>query len=634
MIRSLCTLACTSLLAGSLLAEEYRPWQSLDDETVLSVSVSQHAQVREAYAASALGSKLNAEIMVQRIEDYLRQQQPDIYQQLTAGMTMFGFEFKDIPGLVSGAFGGALKLRSSAGSEDAPDYTGIIWFTPGADLNQRLLRALEMGLQLQDGPEERQVTRWDHQVGDHTVIELRGPAVETAYVYDDEGNMQVEDRPASGDPSFLVVMDGDRLLLSIQPRRDDSSEDQQRLMSFVHASGDQQVRAFGQRVVESASLSAQLRLEGPAQLEVYGDIERLLSLIPEDDEGPRFGPSPQDLIQAFGLNSLRMAGLRNTFMHNRMLTNLFIEAAAPRQGILGIVDQEPVSRQLPGWMQDSVMDGQVLRLDLAKVYEVIRATLVAIEPMAEQQFNEVNQGASMFLGSDIPTILGAFGDVHEVVTFPKTAEEIAAAEETMDPNDPTSMDNPFDVRLAWVMNARNPDLVAHVISTAAPMMGMQMVEEQGYTGFRLEEPMIGLSAGLFHGNDQVIITMGEGVAERALNLQRNPPQASEQLANNDQFLALQAELPQHPIVSFSYQNTAQSVRESMGLWNTLFTAAAGEVIAELGMHHDEEGVEAFTSSTLPDREDFANAFGITVQQLYVNSQGIGGNLIMELPPKE
>ncbi|TVR11303.1 MAG: hypothetical protein EA401_11100 [Planctomycetota bacterium] len=631
MIRSLCTMACASLLAGSLLAEEYRPWQSLDEETVVSISLSQHPQAQEAFAATALGQLFDSEVLVQRIEDFLRSEHPDIYQPLNAGMTMFGFSFSDIPQLVSGSLGAGLQLRPGEGSDDIPDYTGFVWLTPGADLNQRLIRALAMGLEMQDGPDEKRVTRWDHQVGDYTVIELRGPSMETAYVYDDEGNMQVEDRPVSDDPTFLVVVDGDRLLLSIQPRRDDSSADQERLVSFVQASAQQQVRDFGSRILESASLSAHLRQDGPAQWEMYGDIPRLMSLIPEAGEGPRFGPSPQDIMQALGVNQLGLIGMRNTIVPNRTLTNVFIEAASPRPGLLAILDQEPLSGDMPAWIQDSVMDGQVLRFDLAKVYEVVYRTMVALEPSVEMGFNEINQGATMFLGSDVPTILAAFGDVHEFVLYPQSDEEIAAAEAAMDPDDPSTFDNPLDMRMAWVMNARNPDLVAHVINTMATMGGYEIIEEQGYMGFRIEE--MGVDAAIFHGNDQVVIALGDGIAERAMNLQRNPPDASQQLANNQSFLALKGELPQRPVISLAYQNTAQSVREAVGFWNVLFTAATGEILAEFGLH-DDGVLDAFTSSVFPEREEFTSAFGITVQQLYVDEQGFGGNFIMELPAKD
>lgn len=628
--------AVGSVLLGSLSclpAVEMQPWQSLAGDTVAALNVPATPAYQQAVSQTRLGQLMSPEHILQQVLAVTAEHNPEAHQAVMEGLAEVGLQAEDLLTVFQSQLGASLQVWQSA-SLSEPDFQVFIWLNPGEELGARLLQALDRALTQQDGPEERRVRRLDHALNDQVVIELRGPAIQSSEVINDDGVVELRDMPVSGEqPSMLITESGGRFAIGFQRDSDQSAAYQERLVAFHRRWLQGEEAAFGQQVRASNYLS-QMLPSGLTAYEVYADVGKLLAMIPEEEA--QFGPTAQQVIQALGVDRLGLMGLVSTMEGNLSSAGFALESARPHRGIMGMLDQAPVTVQVPDWVPDDVVDAQVLSLDFSKVFAQARDMAVQlVGDEAEEGFTQADVGASMFLGADLTTIFAALGDMHYLIKYPVSEEEMADAIPALDPDggpgwQEEDMWTP-DMRFAWVQSVRNPQVITQMVSAMANMVGMwgqevQLAEEQGFSGWRLQQGP--LHIGMFSGQGQLIIAFDETALNHTLSLLNAPPPAASRLNQSPAYQRVAESLPDTVAAqSFAYQNVAQTMREAMPYFDMAFEMMEME-------HGGDEGMAlmvAMFKAILPDSEDFSAAFGQSATHLFVNDGGLGLHMVFDLP---
>lgn len=113
---------------------------------------------------------------------------------------------------------------------------------------------------------------------------------------------------------------------------------------------------------------------------------------------------------ALGLAGLKRVSFAMGFDGKDWGTHAFIEAPAPRKGLMSMMDSEPVSDDVLGAIPSAATMAGVARLDLGGLFDAVRATVGKIDANAGEQMDEavaqVNEMLSLDVRQDILEPLG------------------------------------------------------------------------------------------------------------------------------------------------------------------------------------------------------------------------------------
>jgi hypothetical protein len=156
---------------------------------------------------------------------------------------------------------------------------------------------------------------------------------------------------------------------------------------------------------------------------------------------------------------------------------------------------------------------------------------------------------------DIPGLLTAMGTDHRMLSWESRIVETPDSDFSA-----VRLEAPFAV--VWDVADDEPfKMLSTSINALAGQMGDQFkyAEEQGFAGWRFENPMF--EAGLFIGHGRLVLAVGEGLAARLFASIRNPPEPDASLAAADWFQRLNALRRDEPAILLSVQGPEAKTEE-------------------------------------------------------------------------
>ena len=256
---------------------------------------------------------------------------------------------------------------------------------------------------------------------------------------------------------------------------------------------------------DAAPTLAELFIDVPTILEVgHATIER--------GNDPEQARQFTAVTEALGLDDLgAFAG--SVFSADRGLQMRgFLGSPAPRSGLTGMLDGTTLPATPPAWVPADVGYGH-LAFDLSKAWDL--ALEVAAEtagPQAVQQMQMANGMTGMFIQTDLVTALRSLGTAHRFVNLPQS-EELSDGQELQ----------PFAV----VWDLADPAVVQRIIAFGKQQIGSQpgvsVVDEQGFTGLRFDQPQGGVSGAALLGPSNLVLGVGGDLADRVVTSLNNPP---------------------------------------------------------------------------------------------------------------
>lgn len=184
-------------------------------------------------------------------------------------------------------------------------------------------------------------------------------------------------------------------------------------------------------LTESAGFKkAMMSLNPDPVISAYVDGEKLLKLIDTavaQSGNPQAAQGWPKAKEAAGLADLKHIAYTAGFDGKEWMSQAFVEAPAPRRGLLAMCDSKPVSDDLLKAIPDSATFAAVGSFDFAKLVEQIRTIVGAVDPEAQQKIDQGLGGLSMMIGKNVQRdILEPLGEQWGVYMSPAVGGPTAA----------------------------------------------------------------------------------------------------------------------------------------------------------------------------------------------------------------
>ena len=493
VLSSLCTFASAA-----------SNFDSLPNSTVLNMRIPNGSA-----AAAVLKNTKAYQVLCnaqrwQGLVDLIKKNAGSEFDEMMDALAVFNLKPEDFSTLFTGETGVALALHPAVDSGD-PLVTAVMYLETDADLADRLMQAIDQVIVLnQNDDGAPQVERNDYEVGDHSVIELSNP---------------------NEDVSFFINRSGNALSIFLGMKK---GLDQTKEFIVEHLdarAGDGNANGFAQTVLNTPGLADAIPA-GQSIMEVTFNPQAALAIIPEDDMATP-AMAGAEVRNALGLQCFKPGMLVTSMDGNIMHSGMFMGCSTPLEGIARLFEFPEIDGGPVAWAPSNVVNYAHTAVNLQHVYKVITETAVAVMgPAGQAKVQEINNAPMLFLGSDLETFLGNFGEQIVMFDYGKKAPEGVGANQMM---------GSFSDRVAivWEMNDTTAmKQLLPLLQQQAAMFGGMAAEEQGASGVRVNMSMMqpGLEAGFFVTDSKLILAMGVGVTELALSAVQNPPPLAESLA--------------------------------------------------------------------------------------------------------
>ncbi len=244
-------------------------------------------------------------------------------------------------------------------------------------------------------------------------------------------------------------------------------------------------------------------------------------------------PTPPTL----GLDGAKRVDYRGGFSGNALMSVTRLFAPSPRQGLLALIDQPPITKETVPPLPKGLSAYTVLSMDLGKLYDTVVSQLKALNPNAATAIDQVNEAfqrqTGVKLRDDVLAQVGprmAFYGRPEMVKAPLTPiggmlswlfhmPPLVAELEIQDPG-------AFRKTLDGLVNTGNNLLASAGPPGEAP--SLVPTERNSYRGYRLEVPaqLVPLPStirpGLLLGTRHLALSTTLTAARQALDLEAKP----------------------------------------------------------------------------------------------------------------
>jgi hypothetical protein len=211
-------------------------------------------------------------------------------------------------------------------------------------------------------------------------------------------------------------------------------------------------------------------------------------------------------------------------------------------------------------------------------------------PQTRQTFNQVEARVKQQTQLPLSQILASLGSRHSIINFElKTVTVEQQDFSQVDPDAPPQQ--PGDVptkkvkqpqqRAAFVWEVADEPawqkLFSYIgeLTRMAPGNRVQSVEEQGFTGWRLNVPEMPM--GLLKGHGYLTLTLGKDVTSRTLNMLSQPPQGQQAMKRTPRIARAKELVPPRPGLMYGvtdYGRQFQAIRRIV-IQSAQSTATAG-----------------------------------------------------------
>ncbi|MDQ8200327.1 hypothetical protein QEH56_19340 [Pelagicoccus enzymogenes] len=585
----LCGLVSLAATAALSAADLNSPFESLPAETLAAFRFDNSPETLDQYVDNTrLGQLLFSEAKIAEYKSFIEDliESEDEGGNFISRLGEVGLELDDLYRMVGSHFGAAVVNQEVP--EHLPMPTFLVWAEMGEGVAERAFTAV-----LEGSIENEEIERTD--------LELPGgPGARIKNLTDGS--------------SFLVSQLGNRFFFAIgnvmQPI---TSMDEAKVFENAELEALGQFMAAQQegggefltRFYADSGIG-EVRPDYPTRLELLGDLGAVFDFIP---------PQNRQLFEALEFDAFTKLGVWSGFVDMQERSTIFVGSPTPRSGIATLLENEFFEFQPPEWVPSNVNAYTVAAFDMNKVYDFALDMAKKFMPpeQVEQQLAMANGQLQMTLQSDIPTLMSAFGKRIHVLEYPI---EVVSME---NPNG-TSLDLPRASQ-AMVMDFTRPEILQAGMAMIAgmaqnPAAGIELVDEQGFAGVRVQDPAQGVVT-IAHGMGKLVFAVGsEETSSRIFSALTNPPQGENALVNSSEFRSFIADANVKPGVLFSYSRGEEILKNLVPVFKSLGTsmrATAGE---------DAAGLMERAIALFPSEEELDGLLGITFSRMYHNDHGI------------
>ena len=578
------------LIAATGASALNTPFASLPASTIVALRMDQRPEAMQPYLeGTRLGATLFSEERIAEYKALLEQylEEEEVGQKIAADLERYGLEPEDLYAVFSSHLGAAV-IRHPVGGL-APMPTLVAWADLPAGSAEKMLSAVYKAVEEGEGTTERM----DEEVAGTTVSRLR----------------DLED-----DSSFLLARLEDRLLFlvgsppvgSIDSEADSLAYEEgeiEALGYFIQAQkGDG--GAFLETLYEDPAIRVQ-RPSFPVRLELLGDVQALLELIPAEQAA---------LIDQLGLRAFTRFGFWNGLEDGIERQSGIVGLPAPRSGIGRMFEVDAFSFSPPEWIPANVSAYSEAAVDLPRLYEVGLEVARKILPpeVVDQRIAMANQQLQGMLQIDLEGLIGSFGNRLHVLEYPMETQQVTLGAETIE--------LPVAAQ-AFAIDFDRPDIIQMALQmagafTANPESPVSKIEEQGFSGLRFKSPEGDVVVA--HGLGRLVFTKGNQLHTRIFSALNSPPEGEAALRTSPKFRAFIDEVAPAPGVAFNYTDGASvlgDLREVLGFAQQTL-ARQNPKLAEQSKYLD------LFLEILPAEEEMAELIGSIHARMDVRDEGL------------
>ena len=590
-------IICVLLSALSVSVSAASNFESLPNATVLNM------RLPDGSAAAAALKKTQAYALFadpkrwQAVTALIKKNAGSEFDDFMEALAVFNLKPEDFPKLFAGETGIAVALHAPAEGKNEPLVTGVLYLNPEADLADRLMQAIDQVIVINQNEEGApKIARNDYDVGAHTIIELTSENEEA---------------------SFFINRNGNAITVFVGMEHGLDATKQFIVEHLDARAGDGNAEGFAQTVLNTPGL-ADVIPAGQSLFELTTNPQVLIDLIPENEIAtPAMGGA--EVRQALGLHCFKPCILVSTMENNVLHSAGFMGCSSPLEGVARIFEFPELEAGPAAWVPKDIVSYSHLGFNLQHTYRVVTETIAGIMgPAGAAKIQEVNNAPMLFLGTDLETFLGNFGDKIVGIDYGKKPPEGAAANPMM---------GSFADRVAIVWDMNDTTALKQalpLLQQQAAMFGGMAAEEQGASGVRFNMSMMqpGLEGGFFITDDKMILALGVGVTELILSSVQNPAPLAETLAASQMLKDANAILPPKKGFIYSVQDTNAAMVAEFNSTN--------KELKRLGQLEPEVG--SVLTTLMPTGEEIDGVMGVGSQQAYRDADGLylKGAVVLEL----
>ena len=326
------------------------------------------------------------------------------------------------------------------------------------------------------------------------------------------------------------------------------------------------------------------------------------------------------MVKALGLDGFGALAYRFTLDGNVLRTGMFVAAPAPRQGLMGLLDQPALPPDPPAWVSTDIMAYTHFSADLGAVYTLVKEVVSAAFPdQAPMQFGMIEQQMQAMLQTDPAALLGSLGKRHAMLTFaPRMAKMGSPDGEIAMPAN----------RMAFVWELEDADLWQRTfqVISALTQGAFEFVEEQGFTGLRPKQAPVEM--GVFLGKGHLVVAIGSDVAETVLASLSNPPEGDAAFGNSAAMARVRQLQEFEPGLMFQAGDMTRYFEQMAPMITNAFKMGMVQAAPNEEAARVVQGLEEM----MPAGEELKGLMGVSGGDVRVNEHGLVGNSFVELPP--
>ena len=416
---------------AALRAEDAKPsWACLPDDTVGLLRIPSGNKAADTLRTKTrIGALLFDPQRVANVREAMAKEGSDDLEQASEMLGRYGLKLDDIYKLFEGEAGAGVVLPPG----DPRLIAVLSWIEPEEELTGRLMTALDKVLE-ENKDNTDLIKRNDIELAGKKVIHLtiKPPDVEEDEIEVKPGEEKIRVQEFKT-PKFEVLISqrGSRLLVGegfvIGRGKEAEESGRERLKEMfarflaTHEAGDSGPKL---NYLEAAGVRSALP-GGLPLIELMVDFKQLMKLL----EMPQ-AEQAKAIIKACGLDELGVFVYRSTFENSLMRSGAFLGAAAPRNGLLALLDQPTVNGQPPAWVPAELNSFSQLSFDLGKAYSRIKQIVIDQGgDAARNNFDLVELQVNQLLQTDIASLLSALGTHHSSVDLPPRKTDVAQGAE-------------------------------------------------------------------------------------------------------------------------------------------------------------------------------------------------------------
>ncbi|HVT87354.1 MAG TPA: H-X9-DG-CTERM domain-containing protein [Tepidisphaeraceae bacterium] len=314
-----------------------------------------------------------------------------------------------------------------------------------------------------------------------------------------------------------------------------------------------------QSLGQSAAFTASMKQVGSEpMLMAYVDVEKLFATF---DEVTKQAPNPQatamasHVLDVFGLRGLKRVVYASGFDGQDWMTQMFVDAPAPRTGLLDLLDAKPVSADVLKTIPADSTFAATVRFDPARLISRIRELSAQVDPQA-QRYIDMGLGAVQvaLARNPVTDILEPLGADWAAYCSPSVGGNGALSIVLVN-----HLDDAAKARVAFPIasvNLSNWTSIALSRARAGIQIAGQFIEIGDQRVFYVGLPIVAPSWAMKDGNLYMAL-----YPQFAASAARWTSTGAKTIAQNEKFQALQKRLAIANPVSFSFYDLPASATQ-------------------------------------------------------------------------